>query len=97
MICSLLRWGRAMSLRAIAFHESISVKRLAVISESEFNQVFAGAKSTRCNCGTAYALFLPQSDDPQNDEYVADLAKRISADCNKGKHSLLEIRLERKP
>ena len=85
-----------MSLRAIALHESISVGKLAELYKSEWNQIFASAPTlSHCpKCRAQFAVFLPSSDDPQNLFYVTTLEDRISKDCEKGKHSHLEIRLE---
>jgi hypothetical protein len=87
-----------MSLAAIGFHESISVKKLEDLFKSEWNQLFAATTFAHCKkCGTLFAVFLPKSDDPQNGPYVAELEGRISKDCDKGKHSLVEIRLDITP
>ena len=88
-----------MSLRAIAFHESISVGKLAELYKSEWNQLFAAAPTVaHCSkCRTQFAVFLPSSDDPQNMSYVTTLENRISEDCDKGKHSRIEMRLDVTP
>lgn len=89
---------RRMSLRAIAFHESVSVKKLEELFKSEWNQLFAGTTVAHCKkCGEQFAVFLPTSDDAENGPYVAQLEKRISEGCNNKKHSEVEIRLDVKP
>ena len=87
-----------MSLVAIAFHESVSVNKLEELFKSEWHQLFAATTVAHCKkCGTSYAVFLPKSDDPQNGPYIAELESRISKGCDKGKHLLVEIRLDTTP
>jgi hypothetical protein len=63
-----------MSLRAIGFHESVSVNKLEELFKSEWHQLFAATTVAHCKkCGTAYAVFLAKSDDPQNGPYIAEL------------------------
>jgi hypothetical protein len=90
--------GGLMALRAIAFHESISVNALERLFKSEWHQLFAATTFAHCKkCGALFAVFLPKSDDPENGPYVAELEKRITEDCKAGKHSLVEIRLDMNP
>lgn len=87
-----------MSLKAIAYHHAISPDKLEALFTSEWNQLFATTTFVRCTkCGTLYAVFLPAADDAENGRYVADVEDRISKDCDGGKHSLSEIRLDVKP
>jgi hypothetical protein len=83
-----------MSLRAIAFHRSVSAKRMEELN-SDWNVVFATSTVAQCEkCKEKFAVFLSDRDDVQNDKYVADLKNRISQGCNKAKHSEVEIRLD---
>lgn len=83
-----------MPLRAIAFHDSVSVKQLEELFKSEWNQLFAGTTVAHCKkCGEQYAVFVPSADDPNNERYVAELENQISQGCEKGTHSEVEIRL----
>lgn len=87
-----------MAIKAIAFHETISVQKLAELFKPEIAQLFAGTTAAHCkNCGKQYAVFFPVADDPKNLGCVTDLEKQIAEDCNKGNHKLLEIRLDVKP
>jgi hypothetical protein len=87
-----------MSLKAIAFHESVSLGKLQELFRSEWNQLFAATTFAHCKkCRALYGVFLPQIDDPQNGPYVADLETRISENCDNGRHSLAEIRLDIRP
>lgn len=80
-------------LLAVAFNESVSVQRLAEIFKSDANQLFGGTTAAHCKtCGRQFAVFFPNSDDPENLKYLAELEKQIAADCRSGKH-LLEFRL----
>ena len=75
-------------MRAAAFHESVSVKRLEELFQSPLNQVFANALASECQrCHTRFAIFLQLADDPENAAYLQEITKRISADCKGGKHS----------
>ena len=77
-----------MPLRAMAFHESISVERLNNLFRSDWNQLFAGTTAGHCSrCGAQFAVFFPNSDDRDNGEYLASIEKLISEDCKAGKHS----------
>jgi len=87
-----------MALRAIAFHESISTEKLEKLFRSEWNQLFAATTFAHCpTCKVLYAVYLPNTDDKNNLDYLGDLEKEIAKDCSKGKHSLQEIRLDRTP
>jgi hypothetical protein len=82
-----------MPLRAIAFHENISVENLEKLFKAEWNQLFANTTFAHCKgCKRLYAVFLADGNDKNNGDYVAELEKRISDDCNGGKHSMVEIR-----
>jgi hypothetical protein len=86
----------AVSLRAIAYHESISVDALNKIFKSEWNQLFGANTFAHCKkCGALFAVFLQDSNDPENGPYVGELEKRITEDCQSGKHQSIEIRLDR--
>jgi len=87
-----------MPLRAIAYHESISVNALEKTFQSEWHQLFAATTFASCKkCGVLFAVFLPKSDDLNNGPYVGELEKRITEDCKAGKHVLVEIRLDTTP
>lgn len=86
-----------MPLRAVAFHESISVGKLAELFKSDFNQLFGGTTAAHCQtCKAQFAVFFPNTDDKENINYLYELEKRITADCNKGKHSA-EFELRTQP
>jgi hypothetical protein len=63
-----------MILRAIAFHEAISVQKLEEIFKADANPVFGGTLSAKCpTCGLRFAVFFAAYDDPQNRDYLAKL------------------------
>ena len=75
-------------LLAIAFHEAVSVEKLATVFSSEINQLFGGTTAAHCpSCRRQFAVFFPQSDDPENVNYLAEIEKLIAGDCRDGKHS----------
>jgi hypothetical protein len=75
-------------LLAIAFHEAVSVERLEQLFKSEQNQLFAGTTAAHCKvCGRQFAVFFPQSDDPENMKYLTEIKNRIERDCRDSKHS----------
>jgi hypothetical protein len=81
-------------MKAAAFHESVSVKRLGELFQSPLNQVFANTLASECRqCHVRFAVFLQLSDDPDNTAYVQEIKKRISADCKDG-HRSRDITLE---
>ena len=87
-----------MGVKAIGFHESISVDRLAELFRSDLNQLFATSTVAHCKkCAKPYAVFLQQIDDPENGPYIAEIERVISNGCEGGTHDVLEIRLEINP
>lgn len=84
-----------MRLLAIAFHEAISVEKLGELFRSDLNQLFAGTTAAHCRtCGRQFAVFFPNSDDPENMDFLVAIEERIAADCQDGRHSA-EISLTR--
>lgn len=84
-------------LRAAAFHETISRKRLDELFRSDANQLFGGNTAGHCpQCGAQFAVFFPASDDPKNLEYLDTIQREISKDCKAGKHAM-EILLNTTP
>jgi nucleosome binding factor SPN SPT16 subunit len=82
-------------LLAIAFHEAVSVERLDQLFRSETNQLFAATIAAHCrNCGRQFAVFFPNSEDPDNMDFLIAIEERIAADCKDGSHSA-EISLAR--
>jgi hypothetical protein len=64
--------GVTARLLAIAFHEAVSVEKLAAVFRSEINQLFGGTTAAHCpSCRRQFAVFFPQSDDPENVKYLA--------------------------
>lgn len=87
-----------MTLRAIAFHESISVEKLEEIFEHDANELFGGTLGARCPaCGLKFAVFFPAYDDPENQNYLTKLKELIASDCKGGQHLLEEYRLTATP
>ena len=87
-----------VSLIAVALHDSISADKLEDLFKSEWNQLFAATTFAHSKkCRHLYAVFLPKSGDLENGPCIAALESRIAEDCDKGKHSLTEIRLDIKP
>jgi hypothetical protein len=77
-----------MPLRAMAFHEAISVQKLEEIFKSDKNVVFGGTLGGACaNCKAKFAVFFPAKDDPHNLDYLAKLNEVIAKDCRCGKHA----------
>jgi hypothetical protein len=80
-------------LLAVAFHEAISVQRMAELFKTDWNQLFAGNTVGHCpKCRNQFAIFLPSSDDPKNFDYVKQIEEIIGNDCRAGKH-VAEVRL----
>lgn len=76
-----------MPTRAIAFHESVSAKKLEELFRSDWHQLFAGTTVGHCKrCGGQFAIFFPSGDDKDNTRYLFDLEKMISDDCREGRH-----------
>lgn len=76
-----------MPLRAIAFHEAISVKKLEEIFKADPNALFGGTLAGACSkCKAKFAVFFPAKDDPHNSEYLAQLNEVIAKDCRGGRH-----------
>jgi hypothetical protein len=76
-------------LLAIGFHEAVSVEKLAELFRSDMNQLFAGTTAAHCpTCRRQFAVFFPQSDDPENIRYLAKIEELIASDCRDGKHSV---------
>jgi len=87
-----------MTLRAIALHNSISKLRLSELYGSEWAQVFAGANATACRvCGTPFALWFADRNDPERPAFTQTLKARIAQDCENGAHPLREIQLDTTP
>jgi hypothetical protein len=75
-------------LLAVAFHESVSVKKLEEIFRSDWNSLFGGTTAAHCpKCRGQFAVFFQGSDDPQNPEYLKTLEAMMGNDCKDGKHS----------
>lgn len=82
-------------LLAVAFHEAVSVQKLDELFRSEVNQLFAATTAAHCKtCRRQFAVFFPDSADPENLNYLGTIEERITADCRDGKHSA-EISLTR--
>ena len=76
-----------MPLRAMAFHEAISVARLEELFYVDTNAVFACSIAARCpTCKTRFAVFFPAKDDEKNPEYLAGVLEAIGRDCKRGHH-----------
>jgi hypothetical protein len=76
-----------MTLRAIAFHEAISVQKLEEIFNADANVLFGGTLRAKCpTCGLKFAVFFPAYDDPENQDYLAKLQGLIASDCKDGRH-----------
>jgi hypothetical protein len=75
-------------LLAIAFHEAVSVEKLADVFRSDINQLFGGTTAAGCpSYRRQFAVFFPNSDDPENVKYLADIETLIAGDCRDSKHS----------
>jgi hypothetical protein len=80
-------------LLATAFHEAVSVDKLADLFRSDWNQLFAGTTVGHCpKCRRQFAIFFPSSDDAHNLDYLKQIEEMIGKDCCEGKH-VAEIRL----
>lgn len=87
-----------MSIRAVALHESVFEKRLEALHTPGSDQVFYHSTLAHCkNCRKPFIVLLRTSSDPRNEEYAAELEKRISEDCKDGNHHLAEIQLNVDP
>jgi hypothetical protein len=75
-------------LLAAAFHESVSVAKLAELFRSDWNSLFGGTTAAHCpKCRCQFAVFFQASDDPKNLEYLKTLGEIMSRDCRKGTHT----------
>jgi hypothetical protein len=87
-----------MAVRAIAFHESISEKKLAELFKTDGAQVFSGSTGLKCaHCNARFALYLPDRNHPHNSANARALEVTIAEDCNGGTHSNKEIVLQTTP
>lgn len=76
-----------MSIRAIAYHESVALEKLEVYFKSEGEEPYAGSTAAKCpNCNLAFAVVLTLKSDPLNPEYIQELVIVISGDCSDGVH-----------
>jgi hypothetical protein len=76
-----------VTLRAIAFHEAISVQKLEEIFNADANVLFGGTLGAKCpTCSLKFAVFFPAYDDPENGDYLAKLQGLIASDCKGGKY-----------
>ncbi len=76
-----------MTLRAIGFHESVSVEKLGEIFKHDASALFGGTLDAKCStCDLKFAVFFPAYDDPENPNYLAKLQALIASDCQDGKH-----------
>lgn len=74
-------------LLAAAFHEAVSVGKLAELFKSDSAQLFAGTTAAHCpKCRAQFAVFFPSSDDPENFAYLKQVEGMLAADCRDGKH-----------
>jgi hypothetical protein len=63
-------------LLAAAFHEAVSVQRLAELFRSDWNQLFAGTTVGHCpKCRQQFAVFFSSSDDPKNLDYLKQMGQ----------------------
>jgi hypothetical protein len=77
-----------MPLRAAAFHESISLRRLDELFHSDWNRLFAGTTKTQCQkCYARFAVFYSDREDQDNKAYLEKIERLIAEDCTRGKHS----------
>ena len=78
-----------MPLRSAALHESISRHRLDELFKTDAVSLFVGTTAGHCaKCGAQFAVFFPAADDPDNLKYLETIQKKISDDCNAGKHAV---------
>lgn len=76
-----------MSIKAIAFHESIATDRVRDFIESAESQAHTETQAGTCvKCNLGFAILLLVKSDPRNAEYVGHLNDMIAADCIAGHH-----------
>jgi len=76
-----------MSIRAIAFHESLAVEKMEDLFTSPESQTLAETQTLMCSkCNLGFAAVLVAKGHPQNTEYLARLNMMIEEDCINGIH-----------
>lgn len=76
-----------MSIRAIAFHESLAIEKLEDLFTSPESRALAETQALTCSkCNLGFAAVLVANGDPRNAEYLARLNAIIEEDCINGMH-----------
>jgi hypothetical protein len=76
-----------MSIRAIAFHESLAVEKLEDLFISPESRALAETCAVTCSkCKLGFAAVLVAKGHPQNADYIARLGAMIEEDCINGMH-----------
>ena len=77
-----------MTLRAAAFHNTVSAQALEEISSAAHGDLFGCTITARCSkCNARFIVFFPAKDDPNNPNYLNGVIVMIDVDCREGKHS----------
>jgi hypothetical protein len=76
-----------MSIRAIAFHESLALEKLEDFFTSPESHTLAETQALACSkCNLTFAAVLVASGHPKNPGYIARLNAMIEEDCINGMH-----------
>ena len=76
-----------MSIKAIAFHESVALDKTHEYFESPEARFQGETQAGKCvKCSLAFAIVLLVKSDPRNLEYVGHLNAIIGEDCIGGLH-----------
>jgi hypothetical protein len=76
-----------MSIRAIAFHESLAIEKLEDLFTSPESRALAETQALACSkCNLGFAAVLVVKGHPRNGEYLTRLNAIIEEDCINGMH-----------
>jgi hypothetical protein len=76
-----------MSIKAIAFHESLAIEKLhEYFSSPESQQQSETRQGTCVRCNLAFSIVVVVKSDPRNTEYIGRLNSIIADDCIGGLH-----------
>jgi len=76
-----------MSIRAVAFHESLALEKLEEFFTSPESHAMAETQAVACSkCNLGFAVVLVARGLPKNAEYLARLNATIEGDCINGMH-----------
>jgi hypothetical protein len=76
-----------MTVRAIAYHESIAMEKLEEYFRSPTTQRSTSTRAAKCSkCNLTFAVIVTEANDARNFDYVDQLQAIITDDCRSGLH-----------